>query len=347
MDVLCNSDAAPDWLADLYRTWRKLANLGVDAEAKYRADLVYCLRCLTLEEFSRSGFALGFDSPVVGGKVWFVADNYDYGGELDGVSYRAGELARLLGAAPEDLRLVHSAKSVFSGEVVDEVEEEADWFDATDRLERLLEPEGPKVDLSPRDPKLVSRVRVALGRLAGDVASCRRCGLARTRTRVVVGEGDPGARIMVVGEAPGRQEDATGRPFVGKAGRLLDRLLTLAGLRRQGVYIANVVKCRPTTAEGRNRAPSSEEIAACAGFLRTQLALVSPALVVTLGATALEWFLPGFRVGEARGRLFEADGWLVYPTYHPAAALWEEGDRAMRAMEEDFANLGEMLRGCE
>lgn len=344
MDIRCNLDAAPDWLAGLYRAWRKAEEVGAAAAETLRRDLMYCLRCLTLADFEQSGFAVGFVSPVVGGKVWFAADNYG-GDDLDGVVYRAGELAHLLGAGPDAVRSVHLAKSVFPGsELVGGVD------DGTGEPEAGAGGPGEAafdVDLSPRDQKVVWRARIALGRLVGEMVSCRACGLWQSRTRVVPGEGDAAARIMLVGEAPGRQEDATGRPFVGRAGRLLDELLPLAGLDRKKVYIANTVKCRPVGPDGRDRTPAPEEVAACARFLKTQLLLVSPALVVTLGATALDWFLPGFRVGEARGRLHRAEGWLVYPTYHPAAALREEGDRAMRAMREDFANLGEMLRRCE
>lgn len=337
-DVRCNLETAPDWLADLYRAWRKAEELGAAAAGNFRRDLMYCLGCLTLADFEKSGFAVGFDSPVVGGKVWFTADNY--GGNLDGPVYRAGELAQLLAsrAEPEEVKRVYLAKSVFpASELVGQ-------FDAgTEESEPPEEAAPLRLDLSPRDQKIVWRARVALGRLVGEMVSCRRCGLWQSRTRVVPGEGDAAARVMLVGEAPGRQEDATGRPFVGRAGRLLDELLPLSGLDRRKVYVANTVKCRPVGLDGRDRRLSPEEVAACAGFLKTQLLLVSPALVVTLGATALEWFLPGFGVGEARGRLHRADGWLVFPTYHPAAALRDEYKRGL--IEEDFMRLGEILRG--
>lgn len=345
MEIRCDPNAAPGWLADLYRTWRKAEELGAAAAETFRRDLMYCLGCLTLADFERSGFAVGFASPVAGEKVWFAADNYGRD-DLDGVVYRVGELAHLLGAGPDAVRAVHLSKSVFPGsELVGEVDDGTEESEASE-VRRTNGPEEAaplKVDLYPRDQKVVWRARVALGRLVGEMVSCRACGLWQSRTRVVPGEGDASARVMLVGEAPGRQEDATGRPFVGRAGRLLDELLPLAGLDRKRVYIANTVKCRPIGPDGRDRQPAPEEVAACARFLKAQLLLVSPALVVTLGATALDWFLPGFRVGEARGRLHRAEGWLVFPTYHPAAALRDDYRREL--IEEDFMKLGEILRG--
>jgi len=336
VDIRCNIDAAPDWLADLYRAWRKAEELGAAAAETFRRDLMYCLGCLTLSDFGQSGFAVGFASPVVGGRVWFAADNYG-GDDLDGAVYRADELAHLLGAGPDGVKAVYLSKLVFPGsELVGGVDDGTEESEASEEVAPL------KVDLSPRDQKVVWRARIALGRLVGEMVSCRACGLGAARTRVVPGEGDASARVMLVGEAPGRQEDATGRPFVGRAGRLLDELLPLAGLDRKRVYIANTVKCRPVGPDGRDRTPAPEEVAACARFLKAQLLLVSPALVVTLGATALDWFLPGFRVGEARGRLHRADGWLVFPTYHPAAALRDDYRREL--IEEDFMKLGEVLR---
>ncbi len=340
MDIRCNPNAAPDWLADLYRAWRKAEEVGAAAAEAFRRDLAYCLGCLTLADFGCSGFAVGFDSPVVGEKVWFVADNY--GGELEGPVYTARELAHLLasGAGPDDLGQVRLARSVFPGsELVGEGEFEPAKPGAGG-------PEGgavPLVDLSPRDPGLVSRVRVALGRLAAEVADCRACGLSGTRTRTVPGAGDAAARVVVVGEGPGKREDLTGKPFVGRAGRVLDQMLDLAGLSRRDVYVTNVVKCRPVAEDGSDRKPQDGEVAACAGFLKKQLLLLDPALVIACGATAFEWFMPGLVLGGHRGRLVRAEGWLVYPVYHPAAALYRPEMRA--AMEDDWRRLGELLRG--
>lgn len=135
---------------------------------------------------------------------------------------------------------------------------------------------------------------------------------------MVPGEGDPHARLMLVGEGPGQREDATGRPFVGAAGQLLERMLGAIGLRREQVFIANVVKCRPPG----NRVPAEEEAMACLPFLLAQIELVDPEVVLLLGATATR-ALAGRRLAitQVRGRWFERDGRLYLPTYHPAALL--------------------------
>jgi DNA polymerase len=134
---------------------------------------------------------------------------------------------------------------------------------------------------------------------------------------------------MLVGEGPGREEDLTGRPFVGRAGRLLDALLAHAGLRREEVYITNVIKDRATTrtAPPRDRPPAPREIAACAPWLRAQLALIRPRIVVTLGRSSLEAFLPGARIAEVHGRPQRQGGRTILPLYHPSYALHNPGAR--------------------
>jgi uracil-DNA glycosylase len=142
-----------------------------------------------------------------------------------------------------------------------------------------------------------------------------------TRTQVVVGDVNPRSRLLLVGEAPGADEDATGRPFVGRAGRLLDTMLEEVGVARADVSVANVLKCRPPG----NRAPSRVEVANCRGWLDAQVRLLDPAVVVTLGGTAAAWaFGRGVRLGDMRGRAHElplVPGRHVVPTYHPSAAL--------------------------
>jgi len=131
------------------------------------------------------------------------------------------------------------------------------------------------------------------------------------------------AEVVIVGEAPGRQEDEEGRPFVGAAGRVLDGLLAAAGLRRDEVYITNVVKSHPTDRRGGpNRAPRRSEVAACLPWLQQQLAIIRPRLVVTLGAHALQAFRPGETIARVHGRPFRAGGVTVLPLYHPAVALY-------------------------
>ncbi len=151
------------------------------------------------------------------------------------------------------------------------------------------------------------------------VRSCTACAeLAATRTQVVPGVRPDGARLLLVGEAPGAQEDAAGLPFVGRAGQLLDELLAQAGLDRSGVAVANVLKCRPPG----NRKPSRTEVATCRPWLQRQIELADPALVVTLGGTAAQWALgPALRLGAARGRVHRYGSWPLVVTYHPSAAL--------------------------
>lgn len=170
--------------------------------------------------------------------------------------------------------------------------------------------------------------------------SCTSCGLASTRTNVVFGVGDLDARVMFVGEAPGQNEDLQGEPFVGAAGRLLDELLDGIGLARSDVYIANVLKCRPPG----NRDPRPEEIESCKGYLREQIRMVRPEVVVTLGNFATKLLLRT-DTGITRLRGNPVEWWLgsvLIPTFHPAAAL-RGGDRVLAQMREDFAVVRETL----
>ena len=153
--------------------------------------------------------------------------------------------------------------------------------------------------------------------VAREVSGCTRCPLHKGRTRTVPGEGNPISDVLLVGEGPGAREDATGRPFVGPAGQLLDELLHAIGWAREHVFIANVVKCRPPG----NRDPEAEEIAACRPYLDRQEAALDPAVIVTLGRHSLRRYLPDARIGEVHGRLRRSSGRFVYPMYHPAAAL--------------------------
>jgi DNA polymerase len=163
---------------------------------------------------------------------------------------------------------------------------------------------------------------------------CTDCVLCETRTQVVFGVGNPAARLMLVGEAPGKNEDLQGEPFVGPAGQLLDELLGNIGLTRDEVYIANVLKCRPPG----NRDPRPDEIEACKGYLREQIRLVAPSVVITLGNFATKLLLrTDVGITRLRGQVF--DWWLgarLVPTFHPAAAL-RSGDRVTSQMVDDFA----------
>jgi uracil-DNA glycosylase family 4 len=174
----------------------------------------------------------------------------------------------------------------------------------------------PALDASVRAVAAGARDVAELVGLADGCVACAE--LVATRRRVVVRSGPPAADVLLVGEAPGAEEDRTGTPFVGRAGQLLDGLLTGAGLSRSNVAVANVVQCRPPG----NRPPKPAEVARCAGWLDRHLELVDPRLVVTLGRTATAWALgPRVRLTDVRGREQVFRGRLLLPTYHPSAAL--------------------------
>ncbi len=171
--------------------------------------------------------------------------------------------------------------------------------------------------------------------------ACTMCRLSETRNNVVFGAGDPNARLMFVGEAPGKNEDLQGVPFVGAAGRLLDELLAGIGLARDDVYIANVLKCRPPG----NRDPKPDEIDSCKGYLRSQIRMISPEVVVTLGNFATKLLVPT-EIGITRMRGQRITSWwlgaTLVPTFHPAAAL--RGRPSVRQdMEQDFTIVKELL----
>jgi len=172
-----------------------------------------------------------------------------------------------------------------------------------------------------------------LAEVAAQAAVCTRCALAQGRTKVVFGVGDPDADLMLVGEAPGYHEDQQGEPFVGPAGKLLDRLLAEIGRKRSQVYIANVLKCRPPG----NRDPLQPEIDACSDYLRQQLALVDPKVVVTLGNFATRLLLKrDVGISRLRGQVYPWWNRYLVPTLHPAAVL-RGGDHLLEQVKADFA----------
>ncbi|HQK55805.1 MAG TPA: uracil-DNA glycosylase [Methanolinea sp.] len=188
----------------------------------------------------------------------------------------------------------------------------------------------------------------AMEALAGQIGSCRKCALALSRTKTVPGEGPAPCRVMLVGEGPGKKEDESGRPFVGRAGAILSDLLAQIDLSRDEVFITSVVKCRPPG----NRTPGKEEIAACMPFLERQIAILSPVIVVPMGRVATSAIFsrygiafPSFR--EVRGKRFlmseneTGREMSVIPVYHPAVITHNPPARA--ALEEDFTRLGEIL----
>ena len=180
-----------------------------------------------------------------------------------------------------------------------------------------------------------------LEEIAADLGDCHRCDLCRERHRIVFGVGNPQADLVFVGEGPGREEDEKGEPFVGEAGRLLDRILLAMGFQRSDVYICNVVKCRPP----RNRDPQTEEIAACGQFLQRQLAVIRPQAIVALGKFAAQTLLKDqTAISRLRGTWSEYHGIPLMPTYHPAYLLrsplakkevWEDMKMVMKKLREE------------
>lgn len=181
--------------------------------------------------------------------------------------------------------------------------------------------------------------RELLDAVREDLGDCRRCKLSGGRTRLVFGEGNPEARLMFVGEGPGADEDRSGRPFVGAAGQLLDKMIAAMGLRREDVYIANVVKCRPP----QNRDPEPDEAATCLPFLHRQVRSVSPEVLVTLGKPAARWLL-GHEgaISRIRGQWQTWEEIPVMPTFHPAFLLREPAQKkaAWADLQAVMAKLG-------
>jgi len=181
-----------------------------------------------------------------------------------------------------------------------------------------------------------------LAKIAGRVKRCRRCDLGSIRTNAVPGEGTAGSAIIFVGEAPGADEDAQGRPFVGRAGQMLDKIIAAMGLERRDVFIGNILKCRPPG----NRDPRPDEITSCLPYLQEQIELIKPAIIVALGAHAARTLLNSNRsIGELRGRFHEYQGPLGCPpiklmaTYHPAYLLRNYSLENRKRMWEDMKSV--------
>ncbi len=175
--------------------------------------------------------------------------------------------------------------------------------------------------------------RQALATVADEARACRACPLHVGARNAVPGEGNPDAEVMLIGEAPGQNEDLQGRPFVGASGQFLTQMLEAAGFPRSEVFIANVAKHRPPG----NRDPLPEEIAACAGFLQRQIDAIDPLVIVTLGRFSMARYFPGERVSRIHGQARVVGGRVILPLYHPAAALHQGSLR--KVLEADFAAL--------
>ncbi len=181
----------------------------------------------------------------------------------------------------------------------------------------------------------------ALSELYEEIALCHQCELAKYRTRVVPGEGAENAEIMFIGEAPGWHEDQQGRPFVGPAGLYLDQLLASIGLKREHVYIANVIKCRPLG----NRDPLPTEIRNCRKWLERQIELIHPKMIVTLGRYSMAMFFPGKSISKIHGTAQRRDDTIYYAMYHPAAALHQQSLR--QVIEADMLKIPSLLAQAE
>ena len=179
-----------------------------------------------------------------------------------------------------------------------------------------------------------------LKKIAEAVCICKKCDLCHSRGKGVPGEGPADAEIMFIGEGPGFHENMQGRPFVGAAGDLLVELLGVISMKREQVYITNVVKCRPPG----NRDPNPEELRMCSPYLDKQLQIINPKVIVTLGRYSMARFIPHAKISEVHGQAIRVNGMLVVPFFHPAAALHRPSLRSV--VEEDFSNLPEIIKNA-
>jgi DNA polymerase len=176
-----------------------------------------------------------------------------------------------------------------------------------------------------------------LKQIAAEASVCQKCPLHYSRKNAVAGEGPFNAEIVFIGEGPGFHENEQGRPFVGAAGKLLDELLGKIGLKREQVYITNVVKCRPPG----NRDPQPDELAACSDYLERKLQAINPRVIVTLGRYSMARYLPNVKISDVHGQGLTVRGRMVVPMYHPAAALHQPSLKPM--LEHDFLNLPALI----
>ena len=182
---------------------------------------------------------------------------------------------------------------------------------------------------------------MSLEKLNNQILKCEKCALSKTRINVVPGEGSDNAEIMFIGEGPGKNEDEQGRPFIGAAGKLLDKLIESIGLTREDIYIANVVKCRPPG----NRDPLPEEVDACRPWLNQQIKIIKPKLIVLLGRHSMDRFLPNQKISIDHGKPKRHNGQVYFPIYHPAAALYRNS--LLEDLEKDFKKIPKVLEIIE
>jgi len=181
----------------------------------------------------------------------------------------------------------------------------------------------------------------SLEEIATEVVGCSLCKLSRSRKNAVPGDGQTSAKIIFIGEAPGKNEDEKGRPFIGVAGRILDEALQKAGIERSQVFITNIVKCRPPG----NRIPEDDERAACRPYLDRQISLIAPRIICILGATAYSSILGGKSITQNRGKIIKRKGQKYLITIHPAAAIYNKNLR--HALEDDLSRLSQEIKKME
>lgn len=249
----------------------------------------------------------------------------------------------LLPSLENNVRIASMVKEVDFNKVVRQHLEMERFFSgftlrsATDELESHVQ----------EDKMAVAEKAAELEKIAEEVRQCRKCGLGSSRTNAVPGEGNPDARIMFIGEAPGADEDAQGRPFVGRAGQLLDKIINACGLKREDVFIGNILKCRPPD----NRDPRAEEIISCLPYLQKQIEIIEPEVIVALGAHAARTLLNTTKpIGQLRGQFHEYCAGIGRPpikmmaTYHTAYLLRsytpENRRRVWEDMKKVLAELG-------
>ncbi len=187
----------------------------------------------------------------------------------------------------------------------------------------------------------MSETTDSLEKIAKEVSACEKCKLHATRKKAVPGDGPTEAKIMFIGEGPGFYENEQGKPFVGAAGKFLSELLASIGMKREEVFITNVVKCRPP----QNRDPEPDELKACNSYLERQIALIKPKVIVTLGQYSMEKFFPGAKISAIHGQARTIGGRLVVAMFHPAAALHQPQYRSL--IEQDFKKLPEYIAKAE
>jgi DNA polymerase len=174
--------------------------------------------------------------------------------------------------------------------------------------------------------------------ISEQIRNCRKCNLCETAIQAVVGDGNINAKVVFIGEAPGKNEDEVGKPFVGRAGKLLDSCLNEIGLDRGDVWIGNLIKHRPP----KNRDPLPNEIEACKNFLTSQLEVIKPDIIVTLGRFSFNYFFPDAKISSERGKLKKYENYQIFPVYHPAAAL--RNKKFLSTLKDDFFELSKLLK---